>query len=114
VKNETSLGIEQKTEDISGLLELKDVHESSGEVVVSTDFSVNLYTTLKTDLHALLVGEGILKSITENDGEGKALTHLVRTGRRLGSPNSSHLGKAPMLGGIDTLEVLLESVWPVN
>jgi len=113
VKNVTSLNIEKKTEDISRLLELDDVHESSGEMLVGADLSVNLNASLETDLLALLSGEGVLEFVTEDDSEGEALALLVGTGSCLRCPDTSHLVKSPMLGCIDTLKVLLESVRPV-
>mmetsp|Transcript_5833 Transcript_5833/g.6725 ORF Transcript_5833/g.6725 Transcript_5833/m.6725 type:complete len:246 (-) Transcript_5833:106-843(-) len=112
LKNETSLGIKKKTEDVSRLLELDDVHESCGEIAIGTDLSINLYTTLKTDLHALLVGKGVLETVTKDDGEGKALTHLVGSSGRLGGKDTTHLSEVPVTGCVYTLEVLLESVRP--
>ena len=60
VEDEASLGVVEETETISRLLELNSVHESSGVVLVGTDLSVNLNTTLHADLLALLSGEGVL------------------------------------------------------
>jgi len=60
VEDEASLGVVEETETISRLLELNGVHESSGVVLVGTDLSVNLDTTLHADLLALLSGEGVL------------------------------------------------------
>jgi hypothetical protein len=113
VKNITSLGVEKKTEDISGLLKLDNVHESSGEMLVGADLSVNLYASLEADLLTLLSGECVLELITEDDSEGKTLALLVRTSSCLGCPDTSHLVEPPMLGCIDALKVLLESVRPV-
>jgi hypothetical protein len=110
----TSLDIKQKTEDISGLLELDDVHESSGEVLVGADLSVDLDASLKANLLTFLSGEGVLEFVTKDDCEGKALTLLVGSSSCLGCPDTSHLVEPPMLGCIDTLKVLLESVGPVG
>ncbi len=109
VENETSLGVEKKTETISRLLELNSVHESGGVVHISTDLSINLDTTLHADLLALLSGEGVLKTLAKDDGNRKTFTLLVGTGGGLGSPDSAHLAEVPMPGGIETLEVLLRS-----
>jgi len=103
VEDETSLGVVEETETISRLLELNSVHESSGVVHVSTDLSVNLDATLHADLLALLSGEGVLKTLTKDDGNGKTFTLLVGTGGGLGSPDSAHLAEVPMPGGIETL-----------
>jgi len=109
VEDETSLGIVEETETISRLLELNGVHESSGVVLVGTDLSVNLDTTLHADLLALLSGEGVLQTLAKDDGNRETFTLLVGTGGGLGSPDSAHLAEVPMPGGIETLEVLLRS-----
>jgi hypothetical protein len=80
--------------------------------MVGTDLSVYLNTPLHADLHALLVGESILEPVTKDNSEGKALTLLVGTSSCLGCPDTSHLSEAPMLGCVNTLQVLLVSVWP--
>jgi hypothetical protein len=114
LKNESSLDIKKKTEKISRFLKLDNILESSREVVVGTDLSIYLDTSFHTDLHALLSGKSILKTITKDNREGKTLTHLVRSGRRLRSPYSGHLSEVPMLRGIDTLKVLSRSTSPIN
>jgi len=102
VKNKTSLYIKKKTEVILTLLELDDVHESSWVVVVSTDLSVYLDTTFHADLDTFLSGEGVLKTITEDDGYWKTLSLLVWTSGWLRGPYTTHLAEVPMLWGIDT------------
>jgi len=103
VEDETSLGVEKKTEAISGLLKLEDVHETGGVVEVSADLSVDLDATLHADLLALLSGQGVLKTLTKDDGNGKALALLVGTGGGLGGPDSAHLAHVPVTGRIEAL-----------
>merc|ERR1712166_93422 len=55
----------------------------------------------------LLLGECVLKTITEDEHQGKALAELVGTGGRARGPGSTHLVKHPMLGGIQPLHMLL-------
>mmetsp|Transcript_14249 Transcript_14249/g.25767 ORF Transcript_14249/g.25767 Transcript_14249/m.25767 type:complete len:204 (+) Transcript_14249:627-1238(+) len=109
VKNETSLGIVKETKAIARLLELDGVHESSRVVEVSPDLSVNLDATFHADLLALLSGQGVLKTLTKDDGNRKALALLMGTGRGLGCPDTGHLGHVPMARRIEALEVLLRT-----
>mmetsp|Transcript_39734 Transcript_39734/g.95586 ORF Transcript_39734/g.95586 Transcript_39734/m.95586 type:complete len:241 (-) Transcript_39734:64-786(-) len=109
MKHKSSLGVEQQTEAIAALLELHDVHESRGVVVVGTDLAVNLDATLHADLLAFLAGECVLETLAKNDGDGEALTLLVGACGGLGGPDSGHLGHVPVLGRIQALEVLLRS-----
>mmetsp|Transcript_24198 Transcript_24198/g.36799 ORF Transcript_24198/g.36799 Transcript_24198/m.36799 type:complete len:204 (+) Transcript_24198:390-1001(+) len=109
VKNETSLGIIKETEAIARLLELYGVHESSRVVEISPDLSVNLDATFHADLLALLSGQGVLKTLTKDNGNGEALALLVGTGRGLGCPDTGHLGHVPMARRIKALQVLLRT-----
>ncbi|EJK51177.1 hypothetical protein THAOC_29673, partial [Thalassiosira oceanica] len=103
VQNEASLGVVEETEDVAGLLELDDVHETGGVVVVSSDLAVDLDTPLHADLLALLSGEGVLQTLTKDNGDGKALALLVRSGGGLRGPNASHLAQVPVRGALSLL-----------
>lgn len=107
VENETALSVVQDTELVARLLDLDNIHETSREVEVSADLAVNLHKLLHSDGHRLLTREGILEAVAEDDGERQALTLLVRTRGRLGGINTTHLGQHPVLGGTETLHVLL-------
>jgi len=56
-------------------------------------------------LHALLVSEGILETVTKDDTEGEAVTHFVRTRGGFGGPNTLHFAEAPMFGGIEPFKM---------
>jgi len=109
VQHESALSIEQETESIAALLEFDHVHKTGGEIVIRADLAVYLDATLHADLHALLVGEGVLKAISEDDTEGNAHALFVGTWGRLGGPDSRHLAEVPMVGRIETLEMFLGS-----
>jgi hypothetical protein len=109
VQNETSLGVEHETESVVGLLQFNDIHEPRRVVVVSADLSVDLDATFHTDLHAFLVGQGILESVTEDNGDGQALTELVRSLGRAGGPDTTHLPEVPMGRRIEALQMLFRS-----
>ena len=112
VKNEASLGVEEETEAISRLFQFDDIHKASRVVVIRSDFAVNLDATLHADLHALLVGQGVLETITQDNCDWQAFAHSVWTSGRLGGPNSPHFAEIPMLGGIEAFQVLLRSASP--
>ena len=109
VEDKTSLGVVKETETITRLLKLDNVHETSGVVEVGTDLAVDLDTTFQADLLAFLSGQGVLETLTKDDGNGEALALLVGTGGGLGSPDSAHLSEVPVTGRIEALEVLLGS-----
>lgn len=70
---------------------------------------VNLDETLHKNELDLAGGEGISETVTKNDDEGKALTTLVGTRGRLGSPGATELGKHPVAGSVQSLQVFLGS-----
>mmetsp|Transcript_272 Transcript_272/g.772 ORF Transcript_272/g.772 Transcript_272/m.772 type:complete len:294 (+) Transcript_272:114-995(+) len=109
LEGETSLGVEQEAEAVTSLLELHNIHESCGVVLVCADLTVYLDATLHANLLALLPGESILETIAEDEADGEALALLVGAGAGLGSPDSRHLPQVPVAGRIEALEVLLGS-----
>jgi len=106
-----ALGVKQQTERIITLGQLQHIHKPSGEVVIGPDLSIHLHVTLHANLHTFLVGKGILQAITEDDGNGKAFALFVGSGGWLGCPYTTHFAQVPMVGGIDSLKVLLWSAW---
>jgi len=60
-------------------------------------------------LHALLVGEGILKTLTKDNTNGEAFTLFVGPGRGFGSPYTNHFAEVPVAWGIETLQMFLRS-----
>jgi hypothetical protein len=103
VNDEASLGVEKETEELVGLLDLDDVwrnakqflelqfchrnivkiltHEASREGGVSSNLVVHLDETLHQNVGNLLLGKGILQSVSEKNDERQALTELVRSSR---------------------------------
>lgn len=113
VHDKSPFGVEHDAEQITGLLQLDDVHETAREVAVSSDFSVNLNITFHADLTAFLSGQSVLETFAEDDGKRDTFTKLVRTSRRSGGENASHLGQVPVSGRIQALQVLFWSARPV-
>jgi hypothetical protein len=109
VDGETSLGVVDKTEVLTSLLDGDGIHESSGEGRVSADLAVNLDETLHKDVLDLLSVEGVLQTVADQDDQRQALTELVRTSSRAGGIGAGKLVKHPVLGGVKTLQVLLGS-----
>jgi hypothetical protein len=85
VDGESSLDIVKQPEVLAGPLDRDNVHESSGEGLVGPDLSVNLDGSLSHDGGDLTTGQGVLETVSEEDGEGKGFTELVGTGGRSGS-----------------------------
>lgn len=113
VKDITSLGVEKETKAVARLVEFDDIHETSWVVLVGSDFSIHLDATFHANLHALLVGKGILQTITKDNGDREAFSQLVRTRGGSRSPDSAHFSEVPVLRSMETLQVLLWSASPV-
>jgi hypothetical protein len=109
---ESSLNVVKDSEGFGGLGDGDDVHEAEGESVVSADLVVHSDVSVvlvSADLEALNAGESVLQSVSEEDREGDALSHLVGTSGRSGSVNSTEFSKVPVLGSEHALHVLFRS-----
>lgn len=84
-------------------------HETGGEGRVRADLAVHLDQTLHADHLDLVIGQSVLQTVADDQQQRKALSLLVRTTARLRSPHSSHLVKHPVLGCIQTLQMLLRT-----
>mmetsp|Transcript_17130 Transcript_17130/g.28626 ORF Transcript_17130/g.28626 Transcript_17130/m.28626 type:complete len:268 (+) Transcript_17130:142-945(+) len=109
MKDEAALGIVYKTESISGLGHLNDIHETSGEVGVGANLAINRHQLLHADHLGLLASESILQAVSQDEYQREALTEFMGSLRGSGSPDTVHLGEHPMLGRIQTLQMLLRS-----
>jgi len=107
VEHEASLNVEKHTEVLVGLVEGDDVVESTWEVGVSAAAAVDLHETHHANLLHLLLGEGILETVTEDEHQREALTELVWAGRWAWCPGAAHLVEHPVLGGIKPFQMLL-------
>jgi len=79
LEDEATLGVVDEAESETSLLDLNDVHETSGVVEVSADLAIDLDIAAHDAHHGLAAGEGELEAVAENEADGKALTELVRT-----------------------------------
>jgi len=109
VEGETALGIIEQTENFVRSIDLYYVHESRREAGVCADLLVDFHQTLHEDEGNFLLGQGILKSVSQHENEREALSGLVGTSGGLGGPHSAHLVEHPGLRGVQTLKVLLRS-----
>ena len=108
---EASLDVVEHAEVLAGLVNGDDVHEASGEPMVTSVLVINLDVgrLVLADLDALLVGEGVLQSVLEQDAQGQALTELVGSGGGAGSVHALQLVKAPGGGSEHALKMLFGS-----
>ena len=103
----TSLGIERKTEVFVCLIDGDDILETSWEVGVSSDLSVDLDEALLADLDDFTSCKSVLQSVSEENNEWKALAELVWTGGGSWGPGSTEFVKHPVLGCRKALQMLL-------
>merc|ERR1740130_318972 len=108
---EATLDVVKHAEVLTSLGDGENILETEGVLVVTLDLAVNLDVGLTTlaDLHGLLVGESVVKSVAEEHRHGDALTELVGALGGTGCVNTAELVKAPVGGGEHALQVLLGS-----
>lgn len=109
VEHEAALGVVHETELVARLGQLNDVHEARREVGVHTDLAVDLDLLLHADHGHLLLGQGVLETVAQDDDERQALAELVRAGRRARGPDAVKLAQHPVLGRRHALKVLTGS-----
>merc|ERR1712167_142724 len=107
VDDEATLGIEEHTEMLVGLVNADDIHEPDWKVGVGAHLAVDLDEALHEDLLHLLAGEGVFEAVAQHEDERQALAQLVGTRRGTGSPGAAHLVKHPVLGGVEAFHVFL-------
>ena len=85
----SSLGVIENSEKVTTLFDGDDIHKSTGEPVVPSDFVVNLDKTFLILADFLHFGgvEGELQSVNEQIGEGNAFSQLVWSSGRSGGLN---------------------------
>ena len=107
VQDEASLGVEQQAEIIATALDRDNIHETSREVDVSSDFAVDLNELLHADQVALVLGKSVFQAVTQDEDKWQALTKLVGTLRRARGPHATELIHHPVVGGIQALQMFL-------
>jgi len=108
---ETALNVVKHTEVLTSLGNGDDILETNGVLVVTLDFTVNLdvVVSVLADLNGLLVGESVLKSLSEENRHWDAFTELVGALGWAGCVNAGKLVKAPVGWSPHSLQVLLRS-----
>jgi len=84
VDNKASLHVVEDAEVLIGSFNGNNIHEASGEGVVSSDLAINLDEALLDNLLHLLVRESIPQTVPKEQCHGEALTRLVGASAGLG------------------------------
>merc|ERR1719515_239199 len=89
VHGEPSLHVVDDAEVLSGLLDLDNIHEASGELGISAGLAVNLDEPLLEDGLDLLGVEGVLQAVPDEQSDGQRGGLLVGSGSGLDGEGSS-------------------------
>lgn len=110
VDGKSALDVVDKSEVLTSLLELDDIHEASGEGGVGSDLAVDLDQSLHENGVDLSTVQGVLETVSQEDDERQRLSQLVGTGRRSGGVGAGQLVQHPVGGSCESLEMLLAGV----
>jgi len=91
VDDESALGVINESEVLVGLLESDNIHETGWVLDISSNLTVDLDHLSHHDLLALVSGKGVVKSVSDEDGEWEALSELVWAGIWSKAENSAGL-----------------------
>ncbi len=108
---EATLVVVQNAEVFASLGERDDVHHAEREPVVAADLVVNfdIARLVFADFDRLLAGEGVVKSVAEQDTHGDALSELVGASGRARRRHTTEFVQAPVGGSPHSLHMLLWS-----
>ena len=107
----TALNVKNETEILASLVDLYNIHESSGELRISTDFAVDLDEPLLQDGLDLLAGQSVLETISQENSQRHRFTETVRSSVGASSVHTTQLVQHPGLGRCQALHMFL---WPSN
>eukprot|EP00916_Digyalum_oweni_P023016 GHVL01038194.1.p2 GENE.GHVL01038194.1~~GHVL01038194.1.p2 ORF type:complete len:185 (-),score=14.15 GHVL01038194.1:87-641(-) len=95
VHNESSLDVVQDAEELICSINGDHILETAGVCLVCAHLAVHFDEALHDDLLALVIGEGVLQTVTQQDGHGQALSRPVRSGAGLGGKVATKLVQHP-------------------
>lgn len=96
---ESSLSVEEDSEELIRFFNSNNVHLTERESVISSDLTVDLDETLllPANLHSFLASQGVAQSLLKKDVHWDALSQLVWTWRWSGSIHSLKFAEVPVL-----------------
>jgi len=109
VDDESAFGVVDQSEVLVGLLNRDDVHETGWVFHVGSYFLVDLDHSVHHDLLALVSGEGVVESISDEDGQWKALSELVWAGIWSVAENAAGFWEHPVVRCRQGFQVFLWS-----
>lgn len=80
VDDESAFGVVDESEVLVGLLDRDDIHETGWVFHISSYFTVDFDHSVHQNLLALVSGKGVVESISDEDGQWKALSEFVWAG----------------------------------
>jgi hypothetical protein len=106
-----SLDVPKESEVLTGPVDRDNIHEAERVLSVSPDLSVDLDKAffVLADLDNLLVGEGVLQSLSQKNSNWNALSQFVGSTLGSGGISSRKFVEHPVGGSRHSLQVFLWS-----
>jgi len=109
VDDESAFGVVDQSEVFVGLLDGDDIHETGWVFHVGSDFSVDFDHSSLHDLLALVTGEGVVKSVSDEDGQWEAFSEFVWSGVWSETENTASFWQHPVVWSSKGFKMLLWS-----
>mmetsp|Transcript_8106 Transcript_8106/g.32395 ORF Transcript_8106/g.32395 Transcript_8106/m.32395 type:complete len:284 (+) Transcript_8106:117-968(+) len=109
VHDESSLVIVNQSEVFIALFDAHDVHDPARVALIHANLPVHLHHALHENRRHFLVRQRVLQAVAKDEAQRQALARLVRTGRRFRGEDAAELVEHPVLGRIETLQMLAHS-----
>jgi hypothetical protein len=109
VDDESAFGVVDQSEVFVGLFDGDDIHETGWVFHVGSDFSVNFDHSSLHDFLALVTGEGVVKSVSDEDGQWEAFSEFVWSGVWSEAENTASFWQHPVVWSCKSFKMLLWS-----
>lgn len=109
VDAESPFGVINKPKVLAGFVDGEHVHESSGELDIGPDLTVDLDLLGHDNLLELFAVQGVVQAVSEKDSEWHALSELVWPGVWSKGKDTPGLGEHPVVWRIEGFKMLFRS-----
>jgi len=109
VNDESAFGVVDQSEVLVGFLDRDNIHETGWVFHISSYFSVDFDHSSLQDLLALVTSKSVVESVSDEDGQWKALSEFVWAGIWSEAENSAGFGQHPVVRSCESFEMFLWS-----
>jgi len=101
----STFGVINQSKVFVRLLNRNDIHETSRELGISSDLTVNSDSSAHHDFLDFLAVQSVLQSVSDEDGQGHGFSELVGTRSGSEGVDTGGFGQHPVVGSREGFEM---------